>query len=74
MNNRCITTNIVNNLNSNVNSLTNDEKPIKIEQKLNEELARLANSTNQDKDELSGLKRFCTTNNVYGFYSYKCKF
>lgn len=64
----------MNNLNSNVNSLTNDEKPIKIEQKLNEELARLANSTNQDKDELSGLKRFCTTNNVYGFYSYKCKF
>lgn len=76
LNNRCITTNIAsNNPTDESNNIDN-----KFESKLNEEIStgqtmdQMSNTTsNQDRDDLSGLKKFCTTNNVYGYYSYKGK-
>lgn len=71
LNNRCITTNIANSLNNAI------DKQIRLEENeeaTNQILGTLGNLTKQDKDELSGFKKFCTTtNNVYGYYTYKGK-
>ena len=83
LNNRCITTNIASNT-PNTPNMTGDannasSKRVKSEQKTVDKLAtdepanQLANQTSADKDEFSGLKKFCTTNNVYGYYTYKCE-
>lgn len=84
LNNRCITTNIASNLNGNNANSSNpttgennaSSKRTKAEQKLTVDetisLNQLANQTSA-QDELSGLKKFCTTNNVYGYYTYKGK-
>ena len=77
LNNRCITTNIATHLNNNQPTpdvtRENSKRP-KTEQKsgAEEALSQLANLTQTaDKDESNGLKKFCTTSNVYGYYAYK---
>ena len=71
LNNRCITTNIASSLGTDnaTGKQTKNEQKSAVDESLNQ----LANQTSADKDELSGLKKFCTTNNVYGYYTYKCE-
>ena len=66
------TGNNANSVSAGTGEINTSNKRIKTEQKLDETINQLANQTSA-QDELSGLKKFCTTNNVYGYYTYKGK-